>query len=371
MVWHWPRIRTRPALGLLCLFGGVGLAQGILIRLLRATHGGDSHEPVILFQLVGAVGAWAAVPIVQFVVLNVASPSSHTTASTGGRRGGAAFWIRFFAAHATGYLCFAIMHVALIRAVRALLYRLSLVHVGDGELLSRVLWEMQNDLVVYGGAAALLTMVKAWKERDDSALRSAELEASLAEAKLEALSAQVDPHFFYNALNTISAVMYEDLPRCERLLGNLATLMRATLGRGGRTWSLDEERAHTERYVELLLARFGERLRVSWHESTPPPGATVPRFAVQTLVENAVKHNARRREPLTVTVRIQSHDDVVEVVVADDGVGFDSAPSTPGRGLARLEETLKLLHGARASFEHGNNDDGGARVRLVMPCSPS
>jgi LytS/YehU family sensor histidine kinase len=224
-------------------------------------------------------------------------------------------------------------------------------------------------MVVYGGAAAMLTVVKAWKERDDSALRSAALEASLAEAKLEALSAQVDPHFFYNALNTISAVMYEDLPKSERFLDNLATIMRATLRHRGRTWTIQEEHDHTERYVELLVARFGERLRVDWKQALPAGDVSVPRFAVQTLVENAIKHNARRREPLTVTIDVRKSDGALQIIVADDGVGFLAGASGGGRGLERLEETLRLLHGERAVFERGASEAGGARVRFVVPCS--
>lgn len=364
---RWPRIALRPALALLALATFVGVAQGILLRLLASAHGVKSHDPIVLFQITGAIAAWMSFPVAQLAALNAPSPTPSNSAAYDSAWDATLRWSRFLAAHLAGYLAFSAVHVAIIRALRWLLLHFGLVHVPDGALGARVLWEMQSDIIVYACAAAILTMMWAFRERDETKIRALSLEARLAEARLDALAAQVDPHFFYNALNTISATMYEDLPRTERLLSGLATIMRATLGSGQRTWTLDEERTHTELYLEILLARFGERLRATWHHDSAVGSVQVPRFAVQSLVENSVKHNARRREPLTIAVDVCLERDRLAVVVTDDGKGFPEAPLPAARGLARLEETLRLLHGDGGRLERDSVAGGGARVRWSMP----
>lgn len=365
MTWRWPRIRVRPALTLLALFAGVGLAQGVMVRLVYSLRGGNPDHPVILFQLTGAISAWAAVPVVQAVVLNTRSFSGR------GEHGAKVRWLGLAAFHLAGYFVFAAAHFVILRSMREALLLLSVVSVSDGALMGRVLWEMQNDLIVYASTAGFLTVLQAWQERDQSAVRMAELETRLAEARLAALSAQVDPHFLYNALNTIGAVMYEDLPKTERLLGNLGSIMRATLRDGSATWSLGEEREHTERYVELLSARFGDRLNVEWHQAAGVSAVQVPRFAIQTLIENAVKHNQARLEVLNVRVELTQSNGNVAIVVEDDGAGFVVREESAGKGLARLEQTLRLLHGENGELERASGERGGARVRLRVPAAAS
>ena len=359
MTWQWPTLRARAALLLLLPFAGVGLAQGLMVSWVHALRGGALTYPEVLLQLTGAITAWAALPVVQTVVLN-AAPLARPKA--GGFR-----WAALLAVHLAGYCVFTGLHVLLMRGLRTVLFSLSLLHGSDGTLAARILWEAQNDLIVYASVAGVLTMLQAWGERDLNATRAVALEARLAEAKLAALSAQVDPHFFYNALNTLSAVMYEDLPKTERLLAHLGEIMRATLREGAATWTMTEERVHTERYVELLQARFGDRLQVEWHDAPGVGTAQVPRFAIQTLLENAVKHNAARVEPLRIRVDSSLDDGKLAVTVEDDGAGFDAGAGTNGNGLARLRQTLDLLHTGRASLECGAAARGGARVRFELP----
>jgi two-component system, LytTR family, sensor kinase len=364
---RWPRFDLRVAAWLLLLFAGVGLAQGALIVLFQRQSGVHPQPFLIVFQVTGAVGAWAATPFAQLAALNAPAPA-RTLAANSGTWPVVVQWLAFLSVHALGYLGFTAAHIAWIRGLRGLLFVSGLVHVADGPLGVRALWEMQNDMVVYAGAAALLTIAAAWRERDESALRTTALEARLSEARLAALAAQVDPHFFYNALNTVSATMYEDVERSDRYLSHLADIMRATLRQGEPSWSLEQERAHTERYVELLQPRFGARLLVRWRQPAAVSGVVLPRFAVQTLVENAIKHNAKRREPLALDIDVAAAGTTTTTIeVRDDGVGF-AQPGVPGgRGLSRLSEMLRLLHGPSAALEFGNNPSGGACVRLRVP----
>lgn len=381
MSWQWPRIRLVPALILLLIFLAIGLAQGSAIRVFLTHRGrGEGMVPVVL-QLTGAIGAWIALPIVVFVVAN-ALP-------------GKGQWLRLVALHAGGYVAFTATQVAVIRAERWLLWAVfTVLPNSDGPLLDRVLFEGQNDLLVYGGVATLFTLLRVWQEQHATEVRAAQLEAQLAKAQLEALSARLDPHFLYNALNTVNAVMHEDLARTERLLSDLGQMLRAALAPGESTWTVREERAYAERYVELLEARFDDRIRVDWAFEDGLAGAHVPRFAIQTLVENAAKHNQDRTNGVHVQVSAGAVGDELRITVEDDGRGFGSghavaladtnAGATTGagadagtsasagtgtgdRGLARLRRTLALLHGDRGRLTLESAERGGARVTLAFP----
>jgi signal transduction histidine kinase len=354
--WRFPRIRLRPSLILFGLFVGIGLAQAGAVRLALASEGAAVpwHAPFV-WHLTGALAAWLALPIVQLAVIN----------APGTRVG----WPRFVALHLAGYASFTGVHIATMMGFRWLVEALFELGTPERALEFRVLYEAQNDLVIYGGLAALWTLLHAWEERRATTLRAAQLEAQLASTRLEALAGQLDPHFLFNALNTVSQVMHEDLQRTERLLSGLGQLLRATLGPGGATWSFSEERMHTERYVELLQARLGDRLVVTWDIAPGLDRVRVPRFAIQMLVENAVKHNQDRREPLAVCVRCADQGGEMGIVVEDSGCGFSPAPREleRQRGLGRLEETLHLLHGARGRLERAVATLGGARVALTFP----
>jgi LytS/YehU family sensor histidine kinase len=124
--------------------------------------------------------------------------------------------------------------------------------------------------------------------------REAQLTTELRDAQLRALVGQLNPHFLFNALNTISAVMYTDLALTDRLLADLGQLLRAGLASdAGPTWSLADERVHTEHFLAAMLARFGDRLSVAWRVDDQAAVAQLPRFTLQLLVELDVADVAR------------------------------------------------------------------------------
>ncbi|NMO22723.1 histidine kinase [Pyxidicoccus fallax] len=355
--WRWPRLRARPVWALFGLFLGVGLWNGMTVTLTILGDGGTvpGREPFV-WEITGALGAWAALPVIQTAVLN--APGPHVG------------WARFLGIHAAGYLLFTALHIALMVPPRYPLYALfgwGPYHYGD--LAFRIPMEAQKDLILYAAAATVWSLLNAWRERQARVLRQAELESELRTARLQALTGQLHPHFLFNALNTISSVMYEDLARTDRLLSDLGGLLRASLDRREPTWTLAEERAHTERFVALLAARFGERVTVRWDVAPGLEDARVPCFALQALVENAVKHNQDRREALEVRIRAREDGAGWRLEVEDTGRGFgEASPATgPGVGLTHLERILALLHGGRARMERGQGPEGGARVSLWLP----
>ncbi len=352
--WAIPSLRRKPALVLLALFVAVGMAQasGFLLA------GRGRMPPMILVfwgYLSGAVGSWLALPTALLAVVNAPSP--------------AVGWRRFALTHVAGYIAFVGVHLTAIFSLRWTLRSSLSIDQVPRDLLAFIAYDAQNDVLVYSSIAGALALLYGWQERKAAALSASQLATNLAEARLESLTARLDPHFLFNGLNTVSAMMYEDLPRTERLLAALGEMLRDTLRVSGPLWSLEREWAHTLRYVEFVLARFEDRVQISCEANEEHPERyRVPRFAVQTLVENAIKHNSDRPEPLAVRVRVNAVASSLRIVVEDDGRGFrnDVADAAGQGSLARLREVLRLAYGEGARLECSNRSAGGALVCLEL-----
>ncbi|AKQ64892.1 Autolysin sensor kinase [Myxococcus hansupus] len=355
--WQWPRIHARPALALLGFCVALGLLLGLTVCLNILAEGGTvpGLRPFV-WELTGALGAWLVLPILFTAVINAPGP----------RVG----WGRFLGIHAVAFLLFTSAHIVLMAVTRQGLYALFDWGPYDyGAMAFRIPMEAMKDLLSYSLGATFVSLFTAWKERQDRALREASLEGELRAAQLQALTGQLHPHFLFNALNTVSAVMYEDLARTDRLLSDLGGLLRASLERREATWTLAEERTQAARFVALLAARFGERVCVRWEVAPGLEQVQVPCFALQALVDNAVKHNQDRTEPLEVRIRAREDGPDWRLEVEDTGRGFGSRSpaSGTGVGLAHLERILALLHDGRARLERGQGPEGGARVALLLP----
>jgi signal transduction histidine kinase len=209
-------------------------------------------------------------------------------------------------------------------------------------------------------------------------LRAAQLEGSLARAQLRNLRLQLQPHFLFNALNTISATMYDDPRAADEMLDQLAELLRASL----RTAQTDEvplaeELAVLDRYLAILRARFGDRLAVTIDVEAGTADALVPSMILQPLVENAVRHGnlegAERAGRGAVAVRARHAGCHLVLEVEDDGPGTGAQRpdrSGNGLGLAGTAERLRLLYGEDQSFAAGDAGEGkarGFRVRASFP----
>ncbi|MFN7915122.1 MAG: histidine kinase [Vicinamibacterales bacterium] len=198
------------------------------------------------------------------------------------------------------------------------------------------------------------------KERDEAEARRA-----ATEARLTSLESRVQPHFLFNTLNSIAALIPHDPRGAERMIGQLASLLRSSLdGAGTPLVPLAQELASTRAYLEIERVRFGDRLRYSIEVPDALGGTLVPRFALQTLVENSVKYAvATRRGGGTVTLSAEAVGQQVRVVVQDDGPGFDPATALPQHGLALVRERMALSFGERASLDI---DGVPGRTRVVV-----
>ena len=226
------------------------------------------------------------------------------------------------------------------------------------------------DLLLYCMiVAAAEAAAHAWESRQRG-IAAATYARQLAEARLHVLSAQLQPHFLFNALHAISALIWEDQARAERLLARLSEMLRLTLRSGTRVeTTLAEELALLQRYAEVQEARYGDRLRVSFEVEPRVRGALVPRLILQPLVENAIRHGVTRRiTPGRVDVRAWQGEGRLHLTVRDDGVGLRAGvPVREGVGLSITRARLRQLYGPEQRCELAPAPEGGAVCTLSIP----
>ncbi len=209
------------------------------------------------------------------------------------------------------------------------------------------------------------------RERDAqrAELRSMRLEKDLSQAKIDTLRIQMNPHFLFNALNSIcSLIATSHKSEAIRMTGLLGSLLRAALEQTKTTLvSLSEELEFLQKYIEIEKIRFGDRLTVDY--SVPPNclSRPVPSLILQPIVENVIKH-AVSPATSTVTVDFRVFCDLGQLIfeVADTGPGL-SEPPTYGCGLRNVTDRLALLYGEQARLSITNRAKGGALVRLSLP----
>ena len=206
----------------------------------------------------------------------------------------------------------------------------------------------------------------------DRSRREAALEVELARFRLHVLQQQLQPHFLFNALHTVSALMAEDVVTARRVLAQLGDLLRTALDRmDEQDIPLEQEFDFLRAYVGIQRARFGDRLTVEWAVDDEARSIMVPNMILQPCLENAIQHGI---EPLegggSVTVAARVSGASLHIDITDNGQGAGRVGQNgqvTGRGLKNVRERLEARYGERQSFEAGNVPDGGFRVHIVLP----
>ncbi|HEY2806506.1 MAG TPA: histidine kinase [Gemmatimonadales bacterium] len=229
------------------------------------------------------------------------------------------------------------------------------------------------NLITFFMIAALLHAALYYGDLRARRLREADLERRLARSELNALRQQLQPHFLFNALHTVSSLMTSNVPSAQRVIADLGDLLRASLDHTAQQEvPLREELDFVRRYLEIQQARFRDRLRVSM--SVEAPGeALVPSLLLQPLVDNAIRHGidgGTGQGTIWISARRDNNRLVLEV--RDDGsrAGETPAGATPqpgGIGLENIEKRLVQLYGANRSFQAGRGADGHFAVRISLP----
>ena len=227
------------------------------------------------------------------------------------------------------------------------------------------------------GVAVYLCMVgiehatRYFIEAREREVQVARLSEQLSSAQFAALQAQLNPHFLFNTLNTIAVLVREnERASAVRIVEHLSELLRSTLNRQRTNEvTLGEELELVRQYVAIEQARFSDRLRPEFSIPDAFLSAAVPSFALQQLVENAIRHGiARRTDAGLLIVAAERDGEFLRLTVIDDGAGIDPQLAPPaGHGIENTRERLRALYGARASLEITSRPEGGTIATLRVP----
>ena len=209
-----------------------------------------------------------------------------------------------------------------------------------------------------------------FREARDRQVASADLEARLAEAQLQNLQLQLQPHFLFNALNTISSVMYDDVRRADTMLARLSDLLRRTLQtRHSQEVPLEEELALVRSYIAIMEERLGDDLEVEYAVDPRVMRTLVPQLILQPLVENAMRHGRNpQTSKLVLSIAATQEESDLLLRVQDNGQGMNvdaSEHMVKGIGLSNTEQRLVGLYGARQQMLLENAN--GLRVTIRLP----
>ena len=282
-------------------------------------------------------------------------------------------WRRRLPLYLLTLVVFSVMHTALMILVRrALSPLLGLGHSSYGNTPLEFLMEFGNQAIFYTSFIVTVQLFDAYREARSRELQTAQLQTELAQAQFQALQSQLQPHFLFNALNTISSVIYEDVKLADTMIARLSEFLRHSLAApAAQEVSLKEELKFLELYLDIMRPRFEDRLRVDFDIAGGTEDAMVPKLVLQPLVENSIKHAA---DPQTGSVRIKvtssRQNGDVRLQVEDDGPGL-SSPAAMGRehglGLSNTKRRLQYLYGDKHEFSMANGRGGGLLVEVRVP----
>ena len=284
-------------------------------------------------------------------------------------------WKRSAAMHVLGVVVSIAVHAALSSGARVVILQVlaGRREVWWSEFQELYFLNFDWEMMTYWAVVGLVHAVDFYRESQERLLTAAQLQTRLAEAQLQSLQRQLHPHFLFNTLHTISALMHRDTEAADAMLAQLSDLLRLTLDRiGTQQVTLKEELDFVEKYLEIEQARFGERLQVRFDT---PPGtfdAAVPNLLLQPLVENAVRHGIGPKVGGgTVDIVARREGDRLQLTVRDTGYGVPAdklaALNTGGVGLSNTRSRLETLYPGRHRFEFLSSADGGLEVSIVIP----
>jgi len=277
-------------------------------------------------------------------------------------------WYRIAPIHLAAAVVLSFFHTSLMAISRRALS--PLVGMGPydyGEMRWRYPMEFSNFVILYAMFVTALTLFDYYRELRRRRFAAADMETRLAQAQLQNLQLQLQPHFLFNALNTISSVMYEDVRRADAMLSQLSDLLRRTLRRpNAQQIPLEEEIETVRMYIRIMQERFGDDLRVQIAIDPDVEQALVPQLLLQPLVENSIRH-AGGTLPLQVTVRAARDEGDLLLLVSDNGPGISEMPSDSGIGLSNTAGRLAALYGEHHKLIFANEPSGGLTITLRIP----
>lgn len=213
------------------------------------------------------------------------------------------------------------------------------------------------------------TYYQGYRERER---QTAALQRELVEARLAALRMQLNPHFLFNTLHAVSSLIHDDPEAADRVIARLSELLRLSLDQSKpQEVSLDEELAFLDRYLEIELTRFADRLKVEKQIDPAARDALVPYLILQPLVENAIRHGIEPREDSGhLAISARRNNGTLELRIVDDGAGLSGASAKvprEGIGLSNTRSRLRHLYGENFRFDLVESTGGGLEAQIEIP----
>ena len=280
-------------------------------------------------------------------------------------------WKIALAVHAPASLVITSVHMVIVGTVR---FYLQGVRGGDPEwsytIADAFFRTVDLQLPFYWGVIGLQHAVDYYRQGHAREVRAARLEMRLIESQLQALQQQLHPHFLFNTLHAISAMVHRDPDKADLMIERLSDLLRITLQKVGvQEVELAEELEYLRAYLDIEQVHFGPRLRVEYRIDAAALDVLVPTLILQPLVENAIRHGL---EPQvrggSLVVEAQADGDTLWLRIRDNGIGFArTQPRRDGVGLANTRSRLDRLYGEQAALTIRENPGGGVLVDIYLP----
>jgi LytS/YehU family sensor histidine kinase len=228
-----------------------------------------------------------------------------------------------------------------------------------------------TEFIAFAAVVGIVHAIEFYRQAREREAQAARLAVQLSEARVQALAAQLQPHFLFNTIQGVSTLMYRDVRAADAMLSRLSDLLRRTFQQGDRhEVTLAEELETLGHYIEIARTRFQDRLTIDVSVSAELHEALVPAFILQPIVENALEHGiARRAGAGHVTITATGDAGHLRLTVTDDGAGMRGTDRFPveGIGLGNTRERLRELYGEDQSLELEAHQPNGLRVTAVVP----
>jgi two-component system, LytTR family, sensor kinase len=283
-------------------------------------------------------------------------------------------WVRLVVLHLTAAVTFSAAHTTLMALSRRVLAPLIGLGPYDyGIMTYRYPMEFSNDLLGFSIIVGLYFFFERFRLAQAQQLAAAELQTKLAQAQLENLRLQLQPHFLFNTLNTISSVMYEDVRAADTMITQLSDLLRLTLHASrSHEIPLAEELQITRAYLDLMQKRFEHKLCITYAIDPALQDSLVPQLILQPLLENSLRHGMKPGgAAMELFIAAHRENGALVLQVSDTGSGLGTANPAEvfgrGVGLSNIRDRLAQLYGDNQRFTIANRSTGGAEVTLRVP----
>jgi two-component system, LytTR family, sensor kinase len=282
-------------------------------------------------------------------------------------------WVRSVATHLVASGLFSLVYMVLRAWLGQLQSWVGGMPVTFGEAFNPlVVKSVHFNLLTYWVIVSVTHAFAYYRQFQERALRASELEKRLAQAKLQALQMQLNPHFLFNTLNAIASLMHMDVKAADRMITRLADLLRYALeSTDAHEVPLQQELSFLERYLEIEKTRFGRRLEVRLQVEPETLPVLVPNLLLQPLVENAIRHGIEKRSKAgRIELQARRQGDRLRIELRDNGPGLSAElPRRRGIGVANTRARLQHLYGDGHTFSLANaeGEGGGVVVGISLP----